>query len=552
MDNKQTNLLILASGAGTRNALFTYNNALPKCLMSVGDRTCIEAIVDSYKDRVDKVYIALQNRHAQLVDDILKFKGYTNYVIVSYEPTASPMASVTEAFKQILGYEYANWFLNWSDVFVNKMVEQFDGATIICDKQYRHRNLAYVHKPDNHSNFSECTVATTSDSKGNVAGIFYVDGKDIQKILATNDTSVDFDVLLSKTCQCSIHYMANIVDIGDYAKYSEYMRSIKQDNVCRYFNELEVCSDCIKKRPKTEQGRKLHKIEFDYYRKFSGKAKALARLLGYDTTTMTMSLEKIKGKTCQSLVDTKGTQKAKVSEVNKLIAEFNEAIATFHNLPLLDVLDTPEEQHDAIINEFSTMIDKRVQPCAQLIDAVLHDNGVKTVDGMPISTYDNMKQAVDKWIAEKFQTNFFDMAITHGDPNTDNTLYCASGVKTGIRFVDPRGYFGKLKTLGLGVKNYDLAKFVYGFSGYGRFNSAEYIAMQIENDNINFYVGANEDTGITDVSLFDMKIDDDIRILVGIIWVKLTSYIINDPMKSVAAYLHGNALLTKLLNIPTL
>ena len=550
--NKQTNLLVLASGAGTRNALFTYNNALPKCLMSIGDKTCIEAIIDAYDGKVDKVYIALQNCHAKPVDAILKFKGYSNYEIVSFEPTTTPMESVQEAFKQIIGYANDNWFLNWSDVFVNKMTETFEMPTIICDKQYRHRNLAYMHKSNNDSNFSECIVATTSDSKGNVAGIFYVDGKDLQKILATMDNSVDFDVLLARNCQCNIHYMSNITDIGDYTKYSEYMQSIKKDNVTRYFNELEVCSDCVKKRPKTEQGRKLHKIEWDYYRKFSGKAKALARLLGYDSTTMTMSLEKIKGKTCQALVDSKPTQKTKVSEVNRLISEFNEAIATFHELPLLDVLDTPEEQHAAVVNEFRTMIDTRVKPCAELIYAVLTTNAIKTVDGMPISSYADMTSAVDKWLEEKFSTDFFDMAITHGDPNTDNTLYCSSGVKTGIRFVDPRGYFGKLKTLGLGVKAYDLAKFVYGFSGYGRFNSAEYIAMQIEDNNINFYVGANEATGITDVSLFDMKIDDDIRILVGIIWVKLTSYIINDPMKSVAAYLHGNAILTKLLNIPYL
>ena len=36
-------------------------------------------------------------------------------------------------------------------------------------------------------------------------------------------------------------------------------------------------------------------------------------------------------------------------------------------------------------------------------------------------------------------------------------------------FIDPRGYFGRSKILG--IKEYDLAKILYGISGYDTFNN---------------------------------------------------------------------------------
>jgi hypothetical protein len=287
----------------------------------------------------------------------------------------------------------------------------------------------------------------------------------------------------------------------------------------------------------------LHDIELAYYRKFNNKDTQLAKLKGYEAATKTMFIEKLKGQTCRAFIDSK-SDNAKLGAVNSLIKKFKTSMETTWNLPV-----TYEDDEDAIkaaiIKELYSSIDDRVEPCMHMIQSVIDSNDIKSIDDMPISEHGKVMSAIDDWLQSKMDEGYFDTAYVHGDPNTDNVMICGKE----LRFVDPRGYFGNLKTLGLGIKQYDVAKFVYGLSGYGRFNSAEYVATMIRHNNVQAFIGPSELPGISDVSLFDIKVDDDIKVMVGIIWLKLTSYIINDPIKSVLAYMYGNALLTKLLNI---
>lgn len=541
-----TNLLILAAGEGTRTSMFTYNNAMPKCLMSVGDKTCLEAIMHSYDGLVDNVYVAVQNKHVQIVKDILKFKK-VKAIVVGIEPQMSAMSSLEAALKtsELANYEAHDWYINWSDVFAEKM-PLVKTDTIFIDSNYIHRNLAF------HNHIVQ--VESTDNLQGNVPGIFYLSGGLLKRAIKRNyvtgmRATTDLDKLLSLSQHVGpieLHKLDNIVDVGDYQKYAKHMLSNKQENVCRYFNSLEFTRATVTKKPITEKGEALHTIELAYYRRFGDKCPSLAKLLGYNVETKTMTLERIKGRTCQSVVNSKTKPSAKLAMANKLIKKFEEGIKSFHDLQNIDVLDSPEAILTAIRDEFYYKINERVNPCYSAIEAVIEANGIKSIDGLPVVSREKLMHAVNTWLEAAIANNKFELGITHGDPNTDNTMLSSDGR---IRFVDPRGYFGSLKTLGYGVTMYDLAKFVYGFSGYGRFNSAEFITTRIENGDAQVFVGVSESQGLADVPIFDMNVSDDVKILVGIIWVKLTSYIINDPMKSVAAYLYGNAILTKLLNI---
>lgn len=537
-----TKLLIVAAGNGTRNAMFTFNNALPKCLMSVGDKTCLEAIIESYDGLVDEVVVAVQDKHEAAVKDLLNFKKI-KATIVSFEEQSYAIASVEKAVKLAEVKDDDDWFINWSDVFVKKMTKP-NCDTLFVDTKYQHRNLAY------HNGIVD--VVSTDDMHGNVPGIFYCSGKTIRRALADNKitgarATFDFDKALaidqSPDQPLVLSYRDDIQDIGDYDKYNAYMQSIKSDNVCRYFNDVIVDKQIVYKRPKTDKGVELHKIELAYYRKFGNRGTALAKLKGYDAETMTMTLERLKGQTCRAYVDAK-PETSKLATVNTLIKKFKQSMQSTWDMQI-DIEDTEQDINDAIRNEFFTAIDKRVRPCMNMIEATMAKNDIKSIDGLPVVTFDKLMTAVDNWLNAKMADGAFEAALVHGDPNTDNSMICGKE----LRFVDPRGYFGNLKTLGLGIKQYDIAKFVYGFSGYGRFNSAEYVATIVDNGDVQTFIGPAEQPGMADVNLFDIKCDDDIKVLVGIIWVKLTSYIINDPVKSVLAYLYGNALLTKLLNI---
>ena len=102
---------------------------------------------------------------------------------------------------------------------------------------------------------------------------------------------------------------------------------------------------------------------------------------------------------------------------------------------------------------------------------------------MPITTNFNVfMDALKKWYKNN-EINF-NACLCHGDPNTDNTMIDKNG---NVVFIDPRGYFGNLKTIGLGMAEYDIAKFCYGLNGYSRFNSAPYIGIE----EIDYQTGIN-------------------------------------------------------------
>jgi hypothetical protein len=126
-----------------------------------------------------------------------------------------------------------------------------------------------------------------------------------------------------------------------------------------------------------------------------------------------------------------------------------------------------------------------------------------------------------------------------------------------MKFIDPRGYFGGLNILGFGPKIYDHAKFIYGLTGYSAFNSTPYITTEISrhaSGGNDIKVRLADGTLLSPSALLQQVLPMadakysilDIAMMVGIIWLKLTTYIINDPMKAVAAYLQGNAIITEI------
>lgn len=544
--NSNKFLLVLACGEGRRNAAFTFEGAIPKCLQTAGDKTILEAILAKYDDLVDTKYIACLTKHEQQINDILNFKGVKNFKTIAIDQTPSAFLSLATVVKK-LGYDTLSegqWYLNWSDVFATMPAKHPAQNTIFVDDTYQHRNLSYI-DTDN-----KVQVVSTGNLSGNVPGIFYVDGKLLYDLCIANITKgtlaiYDFDKLLATTEHCQLHVLSDVTDIGDYVKFTKYMTDYVNDHQSRYFNNITIRAKTILKSPVDDYGMKLHKIELSYYKNIADRIPAFAQLQSYNRESSTMELERIKGTTCQAKLDACTTKAQLQNKADKLLETFETAIAQVHELKSGNV-PTPEQLTEAIYKEFLYAMTTRVEPVKSLIDSVIA-SGVTSIDGMPITkSYETLYNAVKQWLDTKVAEHYFKGAITHGDPNTDNCMVQNDG---SIRFIDPRGYFGGLSVLGYGIKQYDYAKFVYGMTGYSRFNRASFVACSIENGNVSTFIGMNELAGIADVDIYKLNVDDDIKVLVGIIWVKLSSYIINDPERSVLAYLYGNAMLTKLLNI---
>lgn len=315
----------------------------------------------------------------------------------------------------------------------------------------------------------------------------------------------------------------------------EHLISLKTENTCRFFNKIEFEDDKVIKTAKTKDAIHLQKIENDFYSNY-GDISVMAKKIDYDNHSHVLTIQKVDGETAQNWYYDNGDHKELISMVIK-------ALHVLNDTPI-DVKDKDEDIRKAFYNELVGKINTRVMPCKKLIDYFLNQSEVKSIDGMKITyNYNALIDAIRNWY-QKNEVNF-NACLCHGDPNTDNTMI---DKHKNVVFIDPRGYFGNLKTIGLGMAEYDIAKFCYGLNGYSRFNCAPYIEIRCDDKwNLSVQYPIGDYSSITQIDLDDMPIDTNEKIIVGIIWMKLTSYIINDPMKSVIAYLYGNAICTKYL-----
>lgn len=318
--------------------------------------------------------------------------------------------------------------------------------------------------------------------------------------------------------------------------YTNRLDGLHSECTSRYFNFIKIKDGKVYKQAITDKGIKLQEIEGKYYNTYNN-IPSLCPFEGWDLKTHTLVLSKLNADTCTKYVSEHKTKAVHV--YNKFI----EAINNLHGADI-NILDDEDDCISALRNELIDMIDVRVNPCKNLIKDVIGNN-ITSFNGMRLSKHESLMTMLNEWFdSYKHKAEF---CLVHGDPNTDNCMYAEQSDR--VYFIDPRGYFGNLKTLGLGLKDYDYAKFLYGMTGYSNFNSADYISTKVDetNNNIDVFVGNNKERGISTMDI-DMLTDDiNLKIIIGIIWIKLTSYIINDPIKSVAAYLHGNALLTNYL-----
>lgn len=339
----------------------------------------------------------------------------------------------------------------------------------------------------------------------------------------------------------------DIIDLGnEYPDEDEYKRELIKKatkNTSRYFNSLEFNKSTVVKKALTEQAIDLQESELNFYRMWSDKIPSMCKLVDYNKSLHEIVIEKVNGMTAQNWYQDNPTKYVKlINKVKSALEEFNKVEIPSHLL-----YDDEEDINKAFKNELIDKIEERVDPVRpminEFIDEVAYADRKFYIDGMRVEdNFNYLLGGIKEWYDDVKEN--FKGCICHGDPNTDNTMIDENG---NVKFIDPRGYFGKLKTCGLGLPEYDLAKFCYGLNGYSVFNSAPYITIDVD-DEQNITVKYPTCFGsITRINLDDMPIDNNIRIIIGIIWMKLSSYIINDPMKSVIAYLYGNAICTKYL-----
>ena len=126
------------------------------------------------------------------------------------------------------------------------------------------------------------------------------------------------------------------------------------------------------------------------------------------------------------------------------------------------------------------MIDKLEERYHEVKDILNEFSHIKTVNKIPISSFDNYIQILKKKMEEFVESKiFYLLNPIHGDCQFNNIL-CDKN--DDLMFIDPRGYYGNSDLFG--APEYDLAKVKFALSGYGEFDSKEVVSLTIDKSDI--------------------------------------------------------------------
>lgn len=519
-----TNVLILAGGLGSR--LYDYTQGLyPKILLSIGNETFLDKVINFWfnEQQVTKLYLVFsEDSHIAIVKEYLSvFHKYRNIEIIKYAKTNGTFNTLFYIFNAKSELLNDNLIVSWSDIVPTHRlgIRSKPGIKIYTDKNEIHR-----------CRINEDKTIDSSSKNGNIPGLYNIKGIDLGSLIQFKETlydqffklnrEVDFVEYLKWTPANLSKEEIDIIDIGDVKKYEEYLNSVSVEQ--RWFNDIQFTEDKVIKSSNSDYGKMVIKSEIGFYKTIKGMDAELSFPKIYNLGENSIEMENLKTKGFITVNEYLSQQKK--SKHKELYKHYEEAIIKLHG-------ETEEVGFNAdIYNEYIKVTIERYNKIQAFIP-----KDTKSISFLSVEQ--NFYEIIER-LHKYLLTRKYNWGIIHGDTNSTNTMY---NPKTNeIKFIDPRGKFGNSNMYG--DVDYDYAKFLYGITGYDIFNLDK---------NYKFtYNGELMFMNMPGIDLLtDNKItsDNHLKILVGLIWLKLPFYIKNNPNKIIASYFRGMLLLDQYL-----
>jgi hypothetical protein len=214
---------------------------------------------------------------------------------------------------------------------------------------------------------------------------------------------------------------------------------------------------------------------------------------------------------------------------------------------ILHSIETKEVDNISFLTNLKYEIhDKIVERMGKIQNLINSFPKIEYVNGVKIQSFHLILQKVKDILMEEYKKQEKNGKHTyhfiHGDLNFSNILiYPKSHL---IKFIDPRGYFGK--SLLLGPKEYDESKVLYAISGYDGFNqdpSFHPLQFDKKEKSITFQM-----KGYPVSKTFLEKYFKKVHFAyLTIIWLGLAEYNKNNFWKCVCSYYQGLYIGTKYL-----
>ncbi len=520
----KTNALILAGGLGSR--LYNYTQALyPKILLSIGNETFLDKIINFWfsEQEIDTLYLVFsEDSHISIVREYISlFHGSKKIEIIQYcktDGTFNTLFYIFNAKSQLLK---DNLIISWSDIVPTGKLNTLDnpGIKVYTDKNEIHR-----------CRINDDLTIDTQTKNGNIPGLYNINGLDLNSFIEFKESlfkeffkmnkEVDFVSFINYTHHRLYVEQVEIIDIGDEDKYKKYLDTVSVQQ--RWFNDIEFTDEKVIKKSNSEYGNTVIASEIAFYENIKGTKAESSFPIIYKLGDNSIEMENLK--TDGYVTVNEYLMKQTKNKQKLLFNKYSESIKLLHG-------DTKQVAfNDDVYNEYIKVTIERFNKIQAFIPS-----DIKRVNYVAIeSDFYSIMDRLHRYLLNRT----FNWGTIHGDTNSTNTMY---NEKLGIiKFIDPRGKFGNSSMLG--DTDYDYAKFLYGITGYDEFNLDKFYRFTHKSADV-----------FMDMPGMNMLMDDSItsdkhlKILVGLIWLKLPFYIKNNPNKIIASYFRGMLLLNEYL-----
>ena len=478
---------ILAAGSGTR--LYPLTHHVPKHLIEIRGRPLIHHIVDYWRRHCTKFNVIVNPCHVNLTRVYMsRIKGITCNVL----PCDNKAGTADALDDTLIEHRSLNTLFTWCDLYPTSDISLPDTKNTVvftCAKN----NARYT--------IQDGEIKLIGGG-GNVIGIYYVpDYQGFPRLPGRIDVC---DTLAPPLTS----YEIDVIDVGDIPKYlDDYASSIH----CRSFNRVERRGDVMVKTALTEYGRDILACEYGLY-KHVGDHHAFPRVVSVSGDTLVT--EYLDG---YVPLYTRPSMRFRAYKT----------LEDIHRLETVPV--TRQKFTEELLSETVFKIYTRR---AKIEDILEHVPKRLIVNGVRIISFDEAMSRLRR-IIEAYVPPESTFHVIHGDPNFGNILVTDDDVKC----IDPRGFFGSQKVYG--PKEYDLAKFFYGLSGYDAFHNDPMFTYKLSDDDITF-----------DIQPIDMSqfVPGEIRTTLMVsLWLALPQYLETNFTKLTASYFHSLYLATLFL-----
>ena len=245
---------------------------------------------------------------------------------------------------------------------------------------------------------------------------------------------------------------------------------VRQQGYGMSFNNLFLSGDTLIKKAKNQYGVSKIKKEILFYKYALGhNCLPMPEFISSDETSYTMKY--LDGyKPLYEVFPTFSLEKK-----SSILERIHTHLQHLHNTESKIVT---KEFYTSLLR--TEMIDKLEERYHEVKDILNEFSHIKTVNKIPIYSFDNRIQLLKKNMEEFVESKiYYLLNPIHGDCQFNNIL-CDKN--DDLIFIDPRGYYGNSDLFG--AAEYDLAKVKFALSGYGEFDSKEVVSLAIEQSDI--------------------------------------------------------------------